>query len=188
MKKLVALLILAVAFVTVPAFTPAPAFAQSAFDAFDKGAQDNFNTRNLGRRERERRERHEAEMLEAQSVRRARDAANRPKPHPHYTLGRSYFKGDGVPQDYKEAMKWFMSAAEQGDANAHSTLGFMYGTGEGVLQDYVRAHMWMNLAASNGHQEARENRDIVVRDMTPAQIDKAQNLARECLAKSYKGC
>jgi len=34
-----------------------------------------------------------------------------------YNLGVLYEKGQGVPQDYKEAMKWFRLAAEQDNAS-----------------------------------------------------------------------
>jgi TPR repeat protein len=64
----------------------------------------------------------------------------------------------------------------------------MYATGQGVLKDEVYAHMWWNIAASNGKGEAQSNRDKVVEKMTPSQIEKAQQLARECVAKEYKGC
>ena len=33
-------------------------------------------------------------------------------------LGEIYRKGEGVPQDYKTALKWWTLAAEQGDADA----------------------------------------------------------------------
>ena len=65
----------------------------------------------------------------------------------------------------------------------------MYGLGTGVLQDYVRAHMWFNIAAISGKSKnASKNRDTVAKRMTPAQIAEAQKLARECVAKKYKGC
>ena len=32
-----------------------------------------------------------------------------------------YDNGQGVPQDYKQAVKWYTKAAEQGDADAQST-------------------------------------------------------------------
>ena len=103
-------------------------------------------------------------------------------------LGLMYNNGKGVPRDDKEAAKWYRLSAEQGDANAQHHLAIMYGTGHGVLRDDVRAHMWFNLAASNGNEESPEYRDIVAQSMTPAQIDKAQDLASECVAKDYKGC
>ena len=43
-----------------------------------------------------------------------------------YNLGVMYDNGDGVPQDYKEAVKWYRLAAEQGDASAQYNLGLMY--------------------------------------------------------------
>jgi TPR repeat protein len=63
-----------------------------------------------------------------------------------------------------------------------------YDKGHGVPQDYVYAHMWFNIAASSGHEKASKNRDIVAKRMTPSQIQEAQTLARECVAKNYKGC
>ncbi len=43
-----------------------------------------------------------------------------------------YDKGQGVPQDYAEAMRWYRSAAEQGNAKAQSNLGIMYLVGQGA--------------------------------------------------------
>ena len=31
-------------------------------------------------------------------------------------------------------------------------------------------------------------RDIVAKEMTPSQLEKAQDLARECVRKKFKGC
>ena len=64
----------------------------------------------------------------------------------------------------------------------------MYALGRGVIQDNVYAHMWWNIAASSGEKKASKNRDMVAKQMTPSQIEKAQDLARECVAKNYKGC
>jgi len=105
-----------------------------------------------------------------------------------YNLGLMYGNGDGVPQDDKNAMKWYTLAAEQGHASAQTSLGVVYANGYGVQQDYVYAHMWFNIAASSGEQNAPENRDLVAERMTPSQIERAQDLARECVAKNYKGC
>ena len=105
-----------------------------------------------------------------------------------YNLGLMYNNGDGVPQDYKTAVKWYILAAEQGNASAQGNLGAMYDKGKGVLQDYVRAHMWYNITAISGDKVASNNRDIVAKRMTPSQLETAQNLARECVRKNYKGC
>ena len=85
-------------------------------------------------------------------------------------------------------MKWYKLAAEQGNASAQSNLGVLYAMGRGVIQDNVYAYMWGNLAASNGNEGGGKLRDIIGKVMTPADISKAQDLARECVRKKYKGC
>jgi TPR repeat protein len=85
----------------------------------------------------------------------------------------------GVPQDYKEAIKWYSKSAEQNYVKSQVMLGYMYYHGEGVQQEYVLAHMWFNLAAVQGNVNASELRDIAAEKMTPSQIEKAQKLARE---------
>ena len=105
-----------------------------------------------------------------------------------YKLGEMYKKGEGVPQDYKTAVKWWRLAAEQGTAVAQNNLGVMFGNGLGVPQDYIRAYMWWNIAASSGIKEAVSGRNAISKRMTPADISTAQKLARECVRKEYKGC
>ncbi len=107
---------------------------------------------------------------------------------PQYNLGLMYNKGQGVPQDYKEAMKWYRLSAEQGNATAQFNLGAQYYYGEGVIKDYAIAHMWYNISASNGSESGEKLRDVIAKLMTSAQIEKAQDLAKKCLAKDYKGC
>ncbi len=102
-----------------------------------------------------------------------------------YDLGLMYFEGKGVPQDYKQAVYWYRLAAEQGYADAQSSLGAMYDIGQGVLQDYPLAHMWYNIAAMNGVIWGAKNRERVAKEMTPAQIEEAQSLARQCVEQEY---
>ena len=109
-------------------------------------------------------------------------------PMSHTILGMMYDEGLGVLQDYKEAVKWYTKAAEQGDADAQGSLGSMYSSGHGVLQDNVYAHMWFNIASSNGNENARDSRDLAAEIMTPDQLAEAQRLARECVKKDYKNC
>ena len=99
-----------------------------------------------------------------------------------------YKNGEGVLQDYKTAVKWYTLAAEQGFAKAQNNLGVLYAQGNGVLQDYTYAHMWLNIAAANGNDNSSQVRAIFEEKMTPAQIEQAQALARECVKKEYKDC
>jgi uncharacterized protein len=70
-------------------------------------------------------------------------------------LGAFYYEGRGVPQDYKEAVKWYRKAAEQGLAGAQGDLGLMYRIGKGVLQDYKEAIKWYKKAAEQGNSIAQ---------------------------------
>ena len=64
----------------------------------------------------------------------------------------------------------------------------MYGNGEGVLRDLDLAHMWFNIAGANGDWAAKIMRDSLERDMTPAEIGRATELARECMVSDYRNC
>ena len=100
-----------------------------------------------------------------------------------YNLGVMYDRGEGVPQDDAEAVRWYRLAAEQGYAEVQFNLGVRYTNGRGVPQDYVVAHMWFNLAGAQSSGDARaalvKGRDAVEAKMTPEQIAEAQRLARE---------
>ena len=74
-----------------------------------------------------------------------------------FKLGRMYAKGEGVPQDYAQAVAWFRKAAEQGNAKGQNGLGAMYGSGQGVPQDWVQAVVWFRKAAEQGEAMAQCN-------------------------------
>ena len=64
-----------------------------------------------------------------------------------------YDNGQGVRQDYTQAVQWYRKAAEQGDAQAQLALGLRYATGQGVRQDIVIAKEWFGKACDNGLQQ-----------------------------------
>ena len=66
-----------------------------------------------------------------------------------YNLG-IYARGQGVPQNFAEAAKWFRMVAEQGDTNAQYNLGGIYARGQGVLQNFAEAAKWFRMAAERG--------------------------------------
>lgn len=66
------------------------------------------------------------------------------------TLGASYESGVGVPQDLKEAAKWYRKAAEQGDPLGQDSLGALYEEGRGVPQNYQEAVKWYRKSAEQG--------------------------------------
>jgi len=97
-------------------------------------------------------------------------------------LGVLYYLGQGVPQDYKEAekwwelaaeqkdgfsqyslglmhfkeaKKWWEFAAEQGDVDAQYNLGLMHLGELGGMQDKEEAEKWMRLSAEQGNADAQ---------------------------------
>jgi len=71
--------------------------------------------------------------------------------------GNAYFSGEGVQQDYKQALYWFQKAAEQGNAAAQNYLGVMYDQGSGVPKDSTEAVRWYRKAAEQGYAVAQFN-------------------------------
>lgn len=70
-------------------------------------------------------------------------------------LGNQYYIGDGVRQDYSEAVKWYHLAAEQGQANAQYNLGVCFFTGTGISKNITEAVKWFRKAAVQGDAEAQ---------------------------------
>ena len=84
-----------------------------------------------------------------------------------------------MPQDYREAVKWYRRAANQGYARAQILIAAMYVVGKGVLEDYVEAYAWMILAATQGHEDAVKGKDVLRPKLTAEQVAEAQKLAAE---------
>ncbi len=76
-------------------------------------------------------------------------------------LGFMYEKGQGVSQDYKQAVEWYTKAAEQGNAWAQYNLGVKYNNGQGVAQDYKQAVYWWTKAADQGYASAQYNLGVM---------------------------
>ena len=101
-------------------------------------------------------------------------------------IGEMYKNGRGVAQDYAESVKWYGRAAEEGFVMAQYRLGTMYAGGWGVAKDYIQAYKWIEIAAAKGDESYREGRDILTKQMTPAQVAEAQKLAREWMGEHNK--
>ena len=103
-------------------------------------------------------------------------------------LATLYENGDGVPKNNRRAAKWFTKSAKQGFSIAQVRLGYIYQTGKGVFKDYLRAYMWFNLAAYNGYTAINRVKDLLAKQMTPADIAKAQEMSSICLESNYTDC
>ena len=90
--------------------------------------------------------------------------------------------------DFKTALAEWTPLAEQGYADAQSNLGTMYDNGSGVLTDTKRAYMWYNLSSYNDNEIGGKNKDKITKEMTPADISKAQDMSSRCLESNYTDC
>ena len=90
--------------------------------------------------------------------------------------------------DFKTALAEWTPLAEQGYADAQSNLGTMYDNGSGVLTDTKRAYMWYNLGSYNSNELGGENKDNLAKEMTPADLSKAQEMSIRCLESNYTDC
>ena len=102
-------------------------------------------------------------------------------------LGWMYQSGEGVPQDYAEAMNWFRLAADQGDAIAQANLGWMYQSGKGVPINNVEAYALFSAAAAGGYEEAVSARDNAAKQLTPEQLSEGDKKAAELFEKTSSG-
>lgn len=132
----------------------------------------------------------EGNVLSAKDTLALVNAAEQGNANVQRSLGRMYYSGRGVQQDYKEAIKWYTKAAEQGNTAAQFLLGGMYERGEGVPQNYVYAYAWTNLAASDKKADfiggMAIGRDALLAKMTPEQIAKGQELSSQLFHKINK--
>ena len=102
-------------------------------------------------------------------------------------VGSMYVNEEGVPpspHNYAAAVYWYRLSAEQGFPGGQQDLGVMYNLGRGVPQDFALAHMWFNVCASTGNEKCMKQRNIMEKKMTPSQIEKAQDMARNWKPKT----
>ena len=94
------------------------------------------------------------ESLRQQLYRAANEAND---PDVMYLTGLMFDLGEEVPQDYREAFRWYLLAAEAGQRGAMNSLGLMYALGHGVSQDHTEAMKWWTKAANSGSIAALAN-------------------------------
>ena len=104
-----------------------------------------------------------------------------------FTIGEMYDSGEGVLQDYAQAVKWYRRSLDDNSSSATTALAFLYSR-SGGLDDNVIAHMWANIAAAGGSSKAKKLRDIITKELSPADLKQAQQMAKRCMASDYTDC
>ena len=70
-------------------------------------------------------------------------------------IGTMFGAGNGVDQDFDEALIWYKLAADQGHVGGQTNLGALYANGQGVDQDLDKAKKLFSLAADQGDVSAQ---------------------------------
>lgn len=73
-----------------------------------------------------------------------------------YQLGLMYANGDGVPQDFAAAAKWFRLAADRGYASAREGLRFLASTGMVPAEAAKGTALYIQLATTASKAEAEQ--------------------------------
>lgn len=87
-----------------------------------------------------------------------------------FYVGQLYREGNGVPQDFREAARWYQKAADQGHASAQNNLAYLYASGSGVPKSDEIAYRWLVLAAAGGHTDAKRNLEAFAARLTPVAL------------------
>jgi putative methionine-R-sulfoxide reductase with GAF domain len=95
------------------------------------------------------------EPVQGTDVNRVLNRANAGDPIAQYEMAVRYADGEGVPQNYQDAMAWFAKAAANGNEKAQWKLGLGYIKGIGVPHDEREAVMWFKRAANRGDIRAQ---------------------------------
>lgn len=96
--------------------------------------------------------------------------------------------------DFGRAEHLYRVVAATGNPHAQMALGFLYHDGQGLPQDYLRAYMWFMIAAtgfdmaSRDFADASEALDITAQSLTPAEIERAEDMAKTCIERNFRNC
>ena len=71
-----------------------------------------------------------------------------------FQVGECLLYGNGIPQDSREAVNWFLKASTANHSGAQFAMAECYRSGYGVEQDYSKSFDWYRKAADQGNCEA----------------------------------
>jgi TPR repeat protein len=98
-------------------------------------------------------------------------------------LGGLYLRGNETLQDFGKAQTWLHKAAVAGNGEAQRELGQIYALGLGVAADRPEAYAWYENATLSGDGLAKHMRDDVLARMSPEEIDKGEQDAKDVAAE-----
>jgi putative methionine-R-sulfoxide reductase with GAF domain len=92
-----------------------------------------------------------------------------------YALGLRYASGDGVSQDYHQALDWFLKSADGGNVRAAAKIASCFWAGRGTPQDYTKAYFWGLLAQAAGDETGR----VIVINSSPHLSDRRRSAEQQ---------
>jgi TPR repeat protein len=110
-------------------------------------------------------------------------AADRGNALAQFNLAVIYELGQGVPPDCAEATKWFLKAAEQGDAGGQLEMGKRCHRGsfdsltEDARESRIEAYKWFKLAAAQGYKDSEMHCEQIGLAMTREERTEGQRRA-----------
>ncbi len=110
----------------------------------------------------------------AQTLAETQQRANQGDALAQTALGFIYQSGDGVPEDFMQAVVWYRIAADQGYAPAQANLGVMYSNGTGVPQNFPQAAAWLLKSADQGYAPAQANLGVMYSNGTGVPQDDVE--------------
>lgn len=102
-----------------------------------------------------------------------------------FQVGVQYANSEGK-ENNAQAIKWFTTSAENGNAMAAATLGAFYWAGRGVAQEYVTAYMWSAIAKEEGDEASAYRLPILRSRLSTTQLTQAELLAAAWLRPHHK--
>ena len=97
-----------------------------------------------------------------------------------YELGVALYTGEGVPENTRQAVKYFRRAAHLGHVGAAYMLGQCLLDGIGTKRDRANALEWLVMAAELGHELARKRVLVVLQedyeDLDSGESEEEENL------------
>lgn len=94
----------------------------------------------------------ETGVVESERIVKFKKAAENSVVNAQYNLAICYESGEGVAENYSEAIKWYRKAAENGMADAQYSMALHYAYEENLVETLK----WLKKAASQGYKDAIE--------------------------------
>lgn len=112
--------------------------------------------------------------------------------HAAYLIGTLFEKGDGVPVNLDQAIRWYERSAKMGDKNAANRLGIFFATGKGIEKDPEKARQYFAKSVESGLFSANANLAWLLHCASGADKDDpkaflltSQSAAKKCPGAQY---